>query len=39
VGAGLTELGEAVNEKMTPVNEELNKLGTWTTTYTDWVIQ
>ena len=38
-GGNFTELGEAANEKLTPINEELNKLGTWTTKYTDWVVQ
>ena len=36
--AGFTELGEEANEKMTPILEELNKLGTWATKYTDWVV-
>ena len=35
----LSELGEAANEKVTPISEELNKLGTSTTKYTDWIIQ
>ena len=33
-----TELGEAANEKMQPVIEEMRKLGEYTTTYTDWLI-
>lgn len=32
------ELGDSLNEKLKPVLDELNKLGTSTTTYTDWVI-
>lgn len=35
----LNELGTATNEKLKPVMEELEKLGTSTSTYTDWVIQ
>ncbi len=34
-----TELGQASLEKMQPVFEEMSKLGEYTTTYTDWVIQ
>lgn len=30
---------EAVAEKLQPVIDELTKLGTWTSTYTDWLIQ
>ena len=26
-------------EKAQPINDELEKLGTWTSTYTDWVVQ
>ena len=37
-GGGFTELGKAADEKMTPIFEELNKLGTWTTKSTDWVV-
>lgn len=29
----------AIMEKLTPINTELSKLGTTTSTYTDWVIQ
>jgi len=36
---GLNELGTATWEKANPVLEELEKLGTYTSTYTDWVIQ
>jgi len=32
------ELGNSVNEKLKPIFDELNKLGTSTTTYTDWII-
>ena len=35
----LNELGIATNEKLKPVTEEFEKLGTFTSTYTDWVIQ
>jgi hypothetical protein len=34
-----TDEGKAVIEKLQPVEDELEKLGTWTSTYTDWVIQ
>ena len=33
------ELGLKANEKIKAYNEELNKLCTWTSKYTDWVIQ
>ena len=29
----------AALEKNQPINDELEKLGTWTSTFTDWVIQ
>ncbi len=36
----ITELAKAIQEKLNPVNEELEKLGTYTSTkYTDWLIQ
>jgi hypothetical protein len=31
--------GKALNEKLKPVTDELGKLGTFTTKYTDWIIQ
>jgi len=34
-----TELGNSMTEKYKPIAAELKKLGTMTTTYTDWVIQ
>ena len=34
-----TELGNSAFEKIQPISEELSKLGTYTTIYTDWVIQ
>jgi len=34
-----TELGNSLIEKYKPITDELKKLGTMTTTYTDWVIQ
>ena len=34
-----TELGNSLMEKYKPIIYELKKLGTITTTYTDWVIQ
>ncbi len=33
-----TELGALALEKMGPVGTELDKLGTWTWNYTDWII-
>jgi hypothetical protein len=35
----VNELGKKANEKMKPFDDEVAKLGTWTTKYTDWVIQ
>ena len=34
-----TELGKSVNAKLKPVLDELGKLGTYTTKYTDWIVQ
>jgi len=34
-----TELQIAANEKMQAINEEGAKLGTWTSVYTDWVVE
>jgi hypothetical protein len=34
-----SDLGKAASEKMKPVYDELSKLGTATTKYTDWQIQ
>jgi hypothetical protein len=34
-----SELGNSANEKLKPILEELKKFGTFTTSYTDWVIQ
>lgn len=34
-----TELQRAANEKMQAITEEGNKLGRWSSVYTDWVIQ
>ena len=36
---GATELGNAVLEKMNSVSTELEKLGTWSWKFTDWVIE
>jgi hypothetical protein len=33
------DVGKAVNEKMQPTMDKLNKLGTSTSKYTDWVLQ
>ena len=35
----MNDVGNAAMEKMSPILEEQEKLGTWTSTYTDWVIQ
>jgi hypothetical protein len=35
----LTDEVAANWEKLQPINEELEKLGTWSSTYTDWVVQ
>lgn len=34
-----SELGNSANEQLKPILEELKKFGTYTTSYTDWVIQ
>lgn len=34
-----TELGDAANKKVMAAMEEFNKMGTFTTAYTDWIIQ
>jgi hypothetical protein len=34
-----SELGKSVNAKLKPVMDELGKLGTLTTKYTDWIVQ
>ena len=33
------ELGNSTAEKLQPITEELNKLGTYSSTYDDWIIQ
>ena len=33
------ELGISWQEKMQPIMDELNQLGTWSTKYTDWLVQ
>jgi hypothetical protein len=33
------DLGKSISEKMRPTTEKLNKLGTFTTKYTDWIVQ
>jgi hypothetical protein len=35
----LSDLGIAASAKMKPVTDELAKLGTYTSKYTDWVVQ
>jgi len=34
-----TELGNSINEKLKPVKEELKKLGSYTTQWTDWEVR
>ncbi|MCK4989676.1 MAG: hypothetical protein KAS29_04285 [Bacteroidales bacterium] len=34
----LTEFGEKMQEKMAPIVVEAEKIGTWTTKYTDWLL-
>jgi len=36
---GITELGQTAMDKVQPQIEELKKLGTSTTKYTDWIVQ
>ena len=36
---GMNDLGNAANAKLQPLTDELAKLGTYTSKYTDWVIQ
>jgi hypothetical protein len=36
---GLTELGQTAMDKLQPLIDELKKLGTNTSKYTDWVVQ
>ena len=36
---GFNEVGQSAWEKCQPTFDELNKLGTFSTVYTDWVIQ
>ena len=33
-----SEYGDKIMEKIAPINAEAEKLGTWTTTYTDWIV-
>jgi hypothetical protein len=34
-----SELGKSLNAKLKPVSDELEKLGTLSTKYTDWIVQ
>ena len=34
-----TEFAVKYQEKLAPINAEMEKFGTWTSTYTDWIIQ
>ena len=35
---GSSELGNKAMEEMAPINAEVEKIGTWTSTYTDWLV-
>ena len=35
----MSDLGNATFEKLQPIQDELAKLGTWTSKYTDWIVQ
>jgi hypothetical protein len=39
VDGSYNELGKSVNAKLKPVLDELGKLGTYTTKFTDWIVQ
>ena len=34
-----SEYGSKVMEELAPMNAEMEKLGTWSSTYTDWIVQ
>lgn len=34
----MTEFGEKVQEKMAPIFTEMEKIGTWSSKYTDWLV-
>ena len=34
-----SELGKSIMQKMQPIMDESNQLGTWTSEYTDWLVQ
>ncbi len=34
----ITEFGQKVQEKMAPIVVEAEKIGTWTSKYTDWIL-
>jgi hypothetical protein len=36
---GATDLGQTALDKMQPQIEELKKLGTYSSKYTDWIVQ
>lgn len=36
---GTTDLGQAALDKLKPQTEEIKKLGTYTSKYTDWIVQ
>jgi len=39
VDGSQSEAGIAAEKKLQPINDEGNKLATWTSTFTDWVVQ
>lgn len=34
-----SDFGNTTFEKLQPIDDELEKLGTWTSKYTDWIVQ
>ena len=34
-----TDIAVKIQEKIAPVNAEMENIGTWTSTYTDWIVQ
>lgn len=38
-GGGLTDLGQTALDKLQPLIDDIKKLGTYTSKFTDWVVQ